>query len=314
MNKLLFHNVIQGEKLGPYSLLKKIGQGAFGTVYQAKNANGDYFAIKCPKDNAEYDVSLQEMELAKKISDHENVVKIFTFLGNSDKSRIYCVMEYCEEGDLNDYVLQEKANLAEKFGFFVDIARGVNYLHNQKVIHRDLKPQNILLARNEDGDLQCKITDFGISKSQTGSKRYFHTATGTIAFVCPEVLSMQPYTYSADVFALGLIFYCVSHTSVMADPSGEKFLAAVDNDGQPLNILILQNKLNKQTFVRVHFPGHEMLGKLVLRMLDADAQKRPVMTEVITVMSQVNGAFKASKAPTMFQVCLPYFFSFILFH
>ena len=118
---------------------------------------------------------------------HNNIVPII------DKGRfsadyikyIGLVMELCA-GDLNDYIIQKNVNLTEKMLYMGDMAEAVQYLHANGVIHRDLKPQNILLSQGH-GRPVCKITDFGISGVQSHNTKYFYSNCGTKIYSAPEV-------------------------------------------------------------------------------------------------------------------------------
>ena len=142
------------------------------------------FAVKC----IEIGDSSWENELAatKRIK-HDNIVRIIDGAAFSadDIDYVGLVMELCA-GDLNEYIIKNNVNLKEKMLYMRDMAGAVQYLHEKKVIHRDLKPQNILLSEG-GGRLMCKITDFGISSVQSQDTTYFYSDCGTECYSAPEV-------------------------------------------------------------------------------------------------------------------------------
>ena len=136
-------------KLGSITLEEEIGRGAFSAVYKAKHEDGSQLAVKCPLSQSEesQEADQRELEAARALSNHQNIVTIKKFIRKASTKQLFYVLELCEAGDLNDYIINNNPQMAEKFPYMVDIARGVNYLHSAKVIHRDLKPQNVLLAQ-----------------------------------------------------------------------------------------------------------------------------------------------------------------------
>ena len=137
--------------------------------------------------------------------------KIVQFLGFSNN---FMFFEYMEHGDLQEYISKHKTMITRihKVNMMKDITIALHYLHNRRpngVIHRDLKPQNILVNKNGD----VKLADFDVSKlvetSETDKYKGHTGETGTYVWTSPEVLRHETYNYTADIYSLGLLFYYV---------------------------------------------------------------------------------------------------------
>ena len=171
-------------------LLEKLGSGAFGTVYKARKNTGDFYAAKCIPLTGQDNSWEKELDAAVRVSRHDNIVSIFEVVPNIADGNICLIMELCEAGDLNNYIIREQPSLKEKLLYLCDMAQAVEYLHKVKIIHRDLKPHNVLLAAG-NGRLVCKITDFGIARVQSNMTMYFTSQCGTMMYAAPEVSHKQ---------------------------------------------------------------------------------------------------------------------------
>ena len=122
------------------------------------------------------------------------------------KKSLYIVMEYCEKGELFDYIVNNgKLSEEESCRLFQQIINGVEYLHEQSIIHRDLKPENILL----DNNINIKISDFGLSTFYD-KNTYLQTPCGTPSYAPPEMLNGNAYNgTSSDIWSCGIILYAM---------------------------------------------------------------------------------------------------------
>ena len=285
-------------KLGSITLEEEIGRGAFSAVYKAKHEDGSLLAVKCPLSQSEesQEADQRELEAARALSNHQNIVTIKKFIRKASTKQLFYVLELCEAGDLNDYIINNNPQMAEKFPYMVDIARGVNYLHSAKVIHRDLKPQNVLLAQG-DGRLICKITDFGIAKSQVTVSKYLSTVAGTPIFRAPEITDMLRYTFSVDVYSLGLVYFVMYTTPVLREGKNKYLFPMTEHEGQqmPLPTVIRRAMLSENSFLDRHFRSCRGFGKMVHAMIQYDPKRRPLMDEVIALVAEAKGTFMASQ-------------------
>ena len=186
---------------GEYRVERFLGRGAFGDVYLVRTPDGTPLALKLIEDAQALDLS--EAELLRSFR-HPNIVMLYDH--RVEGKRIAFVMEYLRGGTLAELVEREGALPQEKaLGLFAGICAGVKKAHEQGengVIHRDLKPQNVLLDAHE----VPKITDFGVAKALSRSM-HARSATGTPHFMAPEVTQAQPYGKPADVYSLGCLLY-----------------------------------------------------------------------------------------------------------
>lgn len=204
----------QGSQVvGNYIIHEKLGQGGFGSVMKGVHSEtGEVAAIKFVskasfKQIADLQRVYQEIQALRNLH-HPNVVGILDVADNPEN--VCFIMEFCSGGELRGYV-ERHCYLEEEESkvFFKQIARAIHYCHNRKIIHRDLKLENILL----DCKNQCKIVDFGLS-DYVSSKERTVTDAGTEAYLAPEVYngsSGEADPYKIDVWGLGVILYALAH-------------------------------------------------------------------------------------------------------
>lgn len=177
--------------------------------------------IDLDKHGDHLEASQNEVGIMKTLN-NPNVIKYYdSYIRNG---KFYIMMEYASKGSLHEFILKNRPNLLEAqvvMNLFVQILMGLNHIHTKKVIHRDLKPQNIFLTGLK-GDV-IKIGDFGISKllrwvytkfgkKKNGKNRCFRnsktsTFIGTHNYLSPEICNGSAYDYKSDIWALG----CVLH-------------------------------------------------------------------------------------------------------
>ena len=189
-----------------YLELTKIGEGVFGEVYTAKDKlTGAVHALKKIK-KSETDAVLSELGALMKVK-HVGIVE-FMGLTQSEDGCPVIQMEYCDGGNLDAFWKEKKPDLPLKYNFMKGIAESLHHLHKNGIAHRDMKPENIMIAFDHDGNPKTKLVDFGLAKNVKGvtkNEQYMDTAVGTPFFVAPEVASGK-YTMKADVFSTGIIF------------------------------------------------------------------------------------------------------------
>ena len=177
-NSNIFIQKFENDPFDEYSKEKLIGKGAFGEVYLVRhNITGTIRAMKViDKNNEEEQLTdeeiLNEINILKKI-DHPNIVKIFEFYSN--KSTYYLILEFCEGGNLYEFVDENKLSEFQVIYIMFQILSAMNYCHNMNILHRDLKPDNILIKKNEYGLFRVKICDFGTSYIFKGNRTKSYT-------------------------------------------------------------------------------------------------------------------------------------------
>ncbi|XP_013962036.2 serine/threonine-protein kinase Nek11 isoform X14 [Canis lupus familiaris] len=213
-----------------YVLQQKLGSGSFGTVYlvsDKKAKQGEELKVLKkisvgelnPNETVQANV---EAQLLSKL-DHPAIVKFYTSFVEQDN---FCIItEYCEGRDL-DCKIQEYKKAGKTFPesqiieWFIQLLLGVDYIHERKILHRDLKSKNIFLKNN-----LLKIGDFGVSRLLMGSCDLATTLTGTPHYMSPEALKHQGYNTKSDIWSLACILYemcCMNHAF-----TGSNFLSIV---------------------------------------------------------------------------------------
>ncbi|KAK9294337.1 hypothetical protein QLX08_011010 [Tetragonisca angustula] len=204
--------------IGKYKLLKTIGKGNFAKVKLAKHVpTGKEVAIKIIDKTQLNPGSLQKLfreVRIMKMLDHPNIVKLFQVI-ETDKT-LYLVMEYASGGEVFDYlVLHGRMKEKEARAKFRQIVSAVQYCHQKKIIHRDLKAENLLL----DSEMNIKIADFGFSNEFTPGNK-LDTFCGSPPYAAPELFQGKKYDGpEVDVWSLGVILYTLVSGSLPFDGS-----------------------------------------------------------------------------------------------
>ncbi|GAA6027134.1 hypothetical protein JCM8097_002419 [Rhodosporidiobolus ruineniae] len=191
-----------------YERLEKVGEGTYGVVYRSRNREtGEIVALKKIRLEAEDEgvpsTAIREISLLKEMK-HENVVRLFD-ITHSD-TKLYLVFEFLDM-DLKRYM--DKVGDGDGMGpdivkkFTYQLIKGVYYLHAHRILHRDLKPQNLLI--NKDGNL--KLADFGLARAFGIPLRTYTHEIVTLWYRAPEVLlGSRHYSTGVDMWSVGCIF------------------------------------------------------------------------------------------------------------
>jgi tRNA A-37 threonylcarbamoyl transferase component Bud32 len=190
---------------------KPIGDGGFGIVYRGQYRGTDA-AIKILKVQELPDDALEEftreIDLMAKLR-HKNIVQ---FLGASCiPGKFAIVTEFIEFGSVSSAMKKNKFSYALKLKIACDAARALNFLHKNKIIHRDLKLENLLLvSMSLSAPVNAKLTDFGASRavSEKTSNKYT-VGIGTPLYMAPEVLRREPYDLSSDIYGFGMMLWAL---------------------------------------------------------------------------------------------------------
>jgi len=192
---------LQGQKVGKYEILRSLGSGGFGSVFLAKDTWLNIkVAIKVPhKQSMELFKLLKEPRLQAALN-HPNIVR--TISAEKENRVFFMVMEYVKGKTLEKILEKEKILDSDTaIDYTKQIAYGVDHAHKNKIVHRDLRPSNIIVS--EDGT--CKITDFGTSV-WLSNVPYASTRIGSPPYMAPEQFSGKS-TFVSDIYSIGCIFY-----------------------------------------------------------------------------------------------------------
>ena len=202
----------KGNPSKKYKPTKVLGSGSFGCVYEAKNTTfGNKVAMKVIKKDKENELDEQEIRneinILKQLS-HPNIVKIYEFY--ISENHYYIITEFCKEGELFSYI-KNKYSERQLAVLFYQVFSGLWYLHENKIIHRDIKLENIMIDGKEKDKTTgeelfwAKIIDFGTAKLFEKNKKE-KDVVGSSYYIAPEVLK-QNYNEKCDTWSVGVILY-----------------------------------------------------------------------------------------------------------
>ena len=207
-----------GAMIGRYKLLQKIGEGGFGVVYMAEQVEPvqrkvALKIIKAGMDTKEVIARFEAERQAIALMDHPNIARALD-AGATEAGRPYFVMELVHGIPITDYCDQSHLPTRERLQLFIKVCQAVQHAHQKGVIHRDLKPGNVLVTLH-DGEPVPKVIDFGVAKAlgQRLTEKTlftaFHHLIGTPAYMSPEqaALSGIDIDTRADIYSLGVLLY-----------------------------------------------------------------------------------------------------------
>jgi len=242
-----------------------LGKGGFAKCYELKDlATGEMTAGKIvPKSlltkSHQKDKMSQEIRLHKNVS-NPHLVKLFSYF--EDPNFVYIVLELCRKRSLMELHKRRKAITEPESRYFMDqILRGVLYLHNNKIIHRDLKLGNVFLNDN----MEVKIGDFGLATSVEYDGERKKTLCGTPNYIAPEVLGKKGHSYEVDVWSLG----CILYTLLVGKP--------------PFETQTLKDTYSRIKKNEYHIPSRigPLARNLIQRLLMHDPCQRPPVKEIL---------------------------------
>lgn len=262
-----------------YIILESLGSGSYAEVKLCKEkVSGKLFAMKfinrdiMKKDKlgkqSKLDDIKREIAIMKKLN-HPNVLRLYEVMDDPNMNKLFLVLEYMKHGDLLSHQKKKHVSGAmeslhdrDLHCVFLQVVLGLAYLHEQKIVHGDIKPQNILVGDKD----AVKIADFGISQSLYGSKQKLSDTAGTPAFMSPEMCSGEEYSgQMADIWAVGATIFMLKFGS-------PPFIAK--------SAMQMFEKIQHDALV---FPGpiDPLLQDLLAGMMVKDPQQRMTLAEVM---------------------------------
>ncbi|MGJ8668445.1 MAG: protein kinase domain-containing protein [Oceanococcus sp.] len=197
---------LQGQ-IGPWEILALLGRGGMGEVYKARRNDGVYQQVVALKLlRVDLPEQLQRFESERQILanlNHPGLARLIDG-GLSADGRPYMAMEFVQGRTLGQWLQQEQPSLQLRLHLVLELCQAINYAHQQLIVHRDIKPDNIMV----DDNGQPRLLDFGIAKINPGQFNQEHTeALATPNYAAPEQLNGQTITTATDVYGLGASLY-----------------------------------------------------------------------------------------------------------
>jgi eukaryotic-like serine/threonine-protein kinase len=255
-------------KVGKYTLAQLLGRGGFGEVHVGVPKAGPRVAIKLldatlTRDEDAVARFKREAETVQRL-DHPNIVRLLEV--GASRNRHFIAMELVHGGSLKALMnrTSDRDHARKLLAALADAARGLAYAHDQGIVHRDVKPANILLTRSG----RAKVADFGLARaSDQPSMTTDGKVLGTASYMSPEQARGKRATQASDVYSMGVLLYEVA--------TG----ATPFQSDNPLGFLYQHAEVEPpRPVVRAPYPPE--LGQLALACLKKDATERPTMARV----------------------------------
>lgn len=255
-----------------YETVRVIGKGSFGVVTQiVRKSDGKALVWKEVNYGAmsekEKQLIVSEVNILRELR-HPHIVRYLDRVIDKHATKIYIVMEYCEGGDLGQYIKRKKRDgsyIDENFiwHIFTHVFLALKECHRHRegnvirpILHRDIKPGNIFLDSNNN----AKLGDFGLAKELSSESRFAQTNVGTPYYMSPEMVNEMTYDERSDIWALGCLLY---------------EMAALSPPFDATNQLALAKKINAGKFSRIPQQYSEGLFQVIRWMLHRQRSRRP---------------------------------------
>ncbi|KAK3285102.1 hypothetical protein CYMTET_7268 [Cymbomonas tetramitiformis] len=252
-----------------FTRIKVLGKGSFGQAVLVKDKKGAFSVIKeidvskMPK--SEKEAAEQEVKVLMSLK-HPNIVCCTDSF--TERGKLCIVMDYCDGGDLYELLQKQKGKLVDEeqiLDWFVQLCLAMKHVHDRKILHRDLKGQNVFMCA---GGKMLKVGDFGVAKVLEGTMQLATTAVGTPYYLSPEICQGKAYNAKSDVWSLGCVLYEMVTLKHAFDASTLKLLVCKIIKGQ--------------------YPApparysHELRG-LIDKMIRKDPRERPTVNEILAM-------------------------------
>ncbi len=255
--------IIKSSNGETYEFTSRINSGGFGEIFQGKNlsTNEDLVLKTINIDNPDYRTALErEINLTISLS-HKNIVKVYQSGYDDDNDQYYLVMPFYKNGSLSDLLKKQTTLLPLDtcYNYFEQILTGFSFFHSKNIVHRDVKPQNILISNNET----LLISDFGMAKNVTDATiTNSFKGGGTYPYMSPEAWKLESSSLQMDIYSLGIMFYQILTMEL-------PFMGRDYNEWKDLHCFkVIPNISNKRSDVPVK------LKEIIQKMTEKDKTRR----------------------------------------
>ena len=299
-------NLIGNILSGRYDIIEKIGTGGMASVYKAKDTLlNRYVAVKVLRDALEGEKNIvknfiKEAQSSASLT-HNNIVSVFD-VGEDDGVN-YMVMELVDGRTLKDYI-KEKGALPwqEACDYCIQIGQGLSEAHSKNIIHRDIKPQNIIMTK----DKTLKVTDFGIARAMSSDTTIVGgTALGSVHYISPEQARGGFTDARSDIYSLGIVLYEMLTGKVPFDGETAVSVALMHLEKEPVNVRVVNMNIPQDlAYVTMkaiakeqakrYQSVEEMLEDLHAVLADEPLVSRELMKEedkIVTPVSKTDDGF-----------------------
>ncbi|MFT5285620.1 MAG: serine/threonine protein kinase [Planctomycetota bacterium] len=207
------------ERIGRYRIIERVGEGGMGSVYLAEQEHPvrRRVALKIVKAGMDTERVIQRFEMERQalaLMDHPGIARIFDG-GATDTGRPYFAMEFAPGISITRFCDSENLSMRDRLLLFIQVCEAVQHAHHKGIIHRDIKPTNVLVSRRDDGRIVPKVIDFGIARATSESSEERRQSTrasevvGTAYYMSPEQADPEGVNVDTrtDVYALGVMLY-----------------------------------------------------------------------------------------------------------
>ena len=251
-----------------YKMIKVLGEGSFGKCYLVESASDKQRCVIKQIDikhmsSQEKEETIREALILRNLN-HPNIIH-FRDTYTTKKQKLCIVMDFADGGDLHSKIKERNGRLFSEdniIDWFVQICLAIKHVHDRKILHRDLKSQNIFLTSTG----RIKLGDFGIAKILSTTIENAKTMVGTPYYLSPEIVESRPYNFKSDIWSLGVLLYELCSLKPPFDASSLHFLAL---------------KIVRGVYPPLSKQFSQPLRNLVSKMLKTDPSARPTIHEIL---------------------------------
>ena len=256
-----------------YKYKSLLGEGSYGRVYLViSNITKKYYAMKTiditQLNEQQKKEALQEAKILRKL-DHPNIIRLKeVFIAKKPRETLNIITEYADGEDLskkikNQMKLNKKFSEDQILDWFTQICLAVYHIQKNKILHRDIKPQNVFMTKSS----MVKLGDFGISKNLNTTWEKAVTFIGTPYYISPEIVQNEPYSFKSDIWSLGVLLY-------------ELIALKYPFDASSLPKLMI--KIMKGQYMKIKDKNFSTeLKNLVYMILNVNPDKRPGIKDIL---------------------------------